>query len=164
MHVCCENGEPRWFLRQSSLGGLGTVVAQGDTLLLSTLSTVEPWMPVFESVLKRYDKDGNGVLSETEFKDDPDLGGHFGWLDTNDDGRLTAAEWDETRRLISIGDYGAIALKPGAARGEIQTEAVAWRFKKNLPFVAAPLMYEGLSIWRRTAASSHHSTRRRARC
>jgi outer membrane protein assembly factor BamB len=139
-----ETGEPRWFLRQSSMGGVGTVVSQGDTLLASTLSTSEPWIPPFESVLKKYDKDGNGELSEAEFKDDPDLGGHFGWLDTNEDRRLTAAEWNGTRRLISIGDFGAIALKPGAAKGEIKTDAVAWRFKRNLPYVAAPLVYQGV--------------------
>jgi outer membrane protein assembly factor BamB len=139
-----DTGEPRWFLRQSSMGGLGTAVAEGDTLLLSTLSTAEPWIPVFESVLRKYDKDANGELSEAEFRDDPDLGGHFGWLDTNQDGRLTAAEWNETRRLISVGDFGAIALRPGAARGEIAADAVAWRFKKNLPFVAAPLVYQGV--------------------
>jgi len=139
-----DTGEPRWFLRQSSMGGLGTVVSEGDTLLASTLSTSEPWIPTFESMIKKYDKDGNGELSEAEFKDDPDLGGHFGWLDTNEDHRLTAAEWNATRRLISIGDFGAIALKPRAARGEIKTDAVAWRFKKNLPYVAAPLLYQGV--------------------
>ena len=43
-------------------------------------------------------------------------------------------------------DWGlwAIALRLGAARGEINKEAFAWRFKKNLPFVAAPLVYEGV--------------------
>ena len=35
-------------------------------------------------------------------------------------------------------------MRLGAARGEINKEAFAWRFKKNLPFVAAPLVYEGV--------------------
>ncbi|HBY58554.1 MAG TPA: hypothetical protein DEH78_01950, partial [Solibacterales bacterium] len=139
-----DTGEPLWFLRQSSMGGLGTPVVDGDTLLVSTVSTPEPWLPPFSTVAAKFDKDKNGELSEAEFKDDPDLGGHFGWLDTNEDHRLTAAEWNETRRLISIGDYGAIALRPSAARGEIAANAVAWRFKKNLPFVAAPLAYQGV--------------------
>lgn len=139
-----DTGEPLWFLRQSSMGGLGTAVAEGDTLLASTVSTPEPWLPAFESMAQKYDKDKNGELSEAEFRADHDLGGHFGWLDTNEDGKLTAAEWNETRRMISIGDFGAIALKPGAAKGEIKTDAVAWRFKKNLPFVAAPLVYQGV--------------------
>ena len=94
--------------------------------------------------MKKYDNDRDGDLFEAEFRDDPDLGGHFGWLDTNADHRLTVAEWNETRRLISIGDFGAIALRPGAARGEIAGKAVAWRFKKNLPFVAALLVYQGV--------------------
>jgi outer membrane protein assembly factor BamB len=46
--------------------------------------------------------------------------------------------------MIAAGDFGAIALRPGAARGEIPTDAVAWRFKRNLPFVAAPLVYKSI--------------------
>ncbi|MDX2150292.1 MAG: PQQ-binding-like beta-propeller repeat protein [Bryobacteraceae bacterium] len=139
-----DTGEPRWFLRQSSSGSMGTVVADGDTLLASTYNTSEPWLPAFATVIAKYDKDKNGELSESEFKDDPDLGGHFGWLDANDDRRLTAAEWNETVRLISTGDFGTIALKPGAAQGEIKAEGVAWRFKKNLPYIPAPLLYQGV--------------------
>jgi outer membrane protein assembly factor BamB len=139
-----DTGEPLWFYRHSSMGGLGTVVAAGDTLLWSTLSTTEPWIPTLESALKKYDKDGNGELSHAEFRDDPDLGAHFGWLDANEDHRLTAAEWNEARRMISTGDFGTVALRPGAARGEIPAAGVVWRFRKNLPFVATPLVYEGV--------------------
>ena len=122
-----NTGEPLWFLRQASMGGLGTVLTQGDTLLLSTSGTAEPWIPVFESVLQKYDKDGNGELSEPEFQGDPDLGGHFGWLDSNEDHRLTAAEWNEARRLSVGTEFGAIALRPGKARGEIAAKGVTWR-------------------------------------
>ena len=72
------------------------------------------------------------------------MGGTFGWFDTNEDHRLTAGEWNEFRRIISTGDFGAIALKPGAALGEIDTKAVTWRFKRNLPYLAAPLAYQGV--------------------
>ncbi len=126
------------------MGGVGMVVADGDTLLASTLNTPEPWLPTFEIIASKLDKDKNGELSEAELKEDPELGPHFGWLDTNDDHRLTAAEWGATRRLISMGDYGAIAFKPGSAKGEIRTDSVAWRFKKNLPFIPAPLVYQGV--------------------
>src|SRR6185436_3250940 len=37
-------GERRWWLPVATSGALGTPVANGDTLMVSTLSTTEPWM------------------------------------------------------------------------------------------------------------------------
>ena len=76
-----DTGEQRWWMPIGSGGALGTPVATNGTLLVSTLSSTEPWMPNFESVLTMYDKDHDGRLSHEEFKVDKDLGEHFGWID-----------------------------------------------------------------------------------
>jgi outer membrane protein assembly factor BamB len=134
-------GEPLWWMPIASGGSLGTPVSAGGTLLVSTLSSTEPWMPTFESVLALYDKDHDGRLSHDEFKGDKDLGEHFGWIDANGDGFVTAEEWNEARSM-GIGDFGAIALQPGKARGKLEPQDVVWRFKKNLPYIPAPLVYK----------------------
>lgn len=135
-----DTGESRWWMPVGTAGALGTPVAAGNTLFVSTLSSTEPMMPTFASVLTMYDKDHDGRLSHDEFKGDKDLGEHFGWIDDNGDGFITEAEWNKARAL-GTGDFGAIALEPETLRGHLQSSAVRWRFKKNLPFIPAPLVY-----------------------
>ena len=71
------------------------------------------------------------------------MGEHFGWVDIDGDGVITDAEWNTTRNL-GTGEYGAIAVRPGAARGKLDASAVQWRFQKNLPYIPAPLLYENV--------------------
>jgi len=136
-------GESRWWMPIGSMGGVGTPVAHADTVLISTLNTSEPWMPTFEATLKQYDKDHDGRLSQQEFSADKDLGEHFGWIDANGDGFVTAEEWNAARS-VGMGDFGAIAIRPDKAQGKLDPQAALWRFKKNLPFIPAPLVYQNV--------------------
>jgi outer membrane protein assembly factor BamB len=136
-----ETGEQTWWMPIASGGSLGTPVSMGGTLLVSTLSSSEPMMPAFSSVLTMYDKNHDGRLSHDEFKGDKDLGEHFGWIDENSDGFITEAEWNKARSL-GQGEFGAIALEPEKLRGQLAPSAVTWRFKKNLPYIPAPLAYK----------------------
>jgi outer membrane protein assembly factor BamB len=133
-------GEPRWWSALGSMGALGTPVSSGETLFVVTSSTNEPWMPAFETVLAKYDKDKDGRLSLQEFRDDPELGEHFGWIDANSDNFIDAAEWN-TARAMGMGEFGAVAIRPDNARGQLGPGSIGWRFKKNLSFIPAPLVY-----------------------
>ena len=144
-----DTGEPRWWMPIGSGGSLGTPVSANGTLFVSTLGSTEPYMPTFESVLATYDKDRDGRLSHDEFKGDPDLGEHFGWIDTDGDGFITAPEWNAARNS-GIGEYGAIALQPGTAQGKLEAGSIRWRFKKNLPYIPAPLVYKDVYYMVRT--------------
>jgi outer membrane protein assembly factor BamB len=136
-------GEPRWWMPLASGGALGIPVAEGGTLLVSTLASSEPWMPTFASALAMYDKDHDGRLSHEEFKGDKDLGEHFGWIDANSDGFVTEEEWNYARSM-GVGDFGAVAIDVGKAKGKLESSLVRWRVKKNLPFIPAPLVYKGV--------------------
>jgi outer membrane protein assembly factor BamB len=138
-----SSGARRWWLPVASAGALGTPVAHGDTLMISTLGSNEPMMSTFASALATYDKDKDGRLSKDEFRADPDLGEHFGWIDENDDGFIDAKEWD-TARSLGLGDWGAIAVRPGNARGQLEAGAIRWRLQKNVPYIPAPLLYQGV--------------------
>ncbi len=138
-----DTGESLWWMPIGTAGSLGTPVAAGNTLFLSTLSSTEPMMPTFASALTMYDKDHDGRLSHDEFKGDKDLGEHFGWIDANSDGFITEAEWNKARAL-GDGEFGAIALEPEKLRGQTKPTAVRWRFKKNLPYIPAPLVYNNV--------------------
>jgi outer membrane protein assembly factor BamB len=135
-----DTGESRWWMPIGTAGAVGTPVATGSTLLVSTLSSSEPMIPAFDAVLAQYDKDHDGRLSHEEFKGDKDLGEHFGWIDSNSDGFITREEWNKARSL-GEGDFGAVAIRPEKAQGRLEASTVRWRFKKNLPYIPAPLVY-----------------------
>jgi outer membrane protein assembly factor BamB len=135
-----ENGESRWWMPLGSSGSMGTVVARGDTLFVSTLGSGEPMLPTLDSTLVKYDKDKDGRLSQLEFSGDEEMGEHFGWIDTDGDGFASSSEWN-TARNVGTADYGTIAVRPQDGRGKLAPDAVLWRFLKNLPYVPAPLLY-----------------------
>lgn len=138
-----ETGTRRWWMPVGSAGSTGVPVAAGDLLLFSTFGSTDPWMPTFESALERLDTSKDGRLSRPEFEKDPEIGEHFGWLDTNEDGQITAKEWNDARDMTT-GEFGAAALRPAGKKGELSTRDVLWRLKKNLPYVPAPLLHEGV--------------------
>ncbi|MBK8315642.1 MAG: hypothetical protein IPL01_17190 [Acidobacteria bacterium] len=67
----------------------------------------------------------------------------FGWIDENEDKVIVGEEWDKARSL-GQGEWGAIALRPGNARGQLAASTVRWRVQKNLPYIPAPLLYQGV--------------------
>jgi hypothetical protein len=138
------SGAQRWWLPVASGGAMGTPLAHGDTLMISTLGSNEPSMPTFAAVLSKYDKDKDGRLSLEEFRADPDLGEHFGWIDGNDDRFIDTQEWNKTR-AYEVGEWGAIAVRPGNARGQLEPGAIRWRLQKNIPYIPAPLLYRGVN-------------------
>jgi outer membrane protein assembly factor BamB len=136
-------GEPRWWRPLATGGSMGTALADGDTLWVSTLGSNEPGLPQFATALAQYDTDKDGRLSAPELLQDKAIGEHFGWIDTSDDKFITEAEWNVARSL-GMGAWGAIALKPGTARGLLPDDAVQWRVQKNVPYIPAPLVYQGV--------------------
>jgi hypothetical protein len=135
------SGTSLWWMRVASQGGIGTPVESGDSVLITTLAATEPWMPEFGAMLEKYDGNKDGRLSNAEFKGDPDLGEHFGWLDENSDGIVERSEW-ATASEMGVGEFGALAIRPDDAKGQLLPAAVRWRFQKNLPFIPGPLVYQ----------------------
>jgi outer membrane protein assembly factor BamB len=137
------SGEPRWWMPLSSQGAIGTAIAHGDTVIVSTLAGSEPWMEPFEAALKTFDADKDGKLSRPEWATDKGMGEHFGWVDADDNGSVDAAEYNDARAM-GVGEYGIAALRPAGLRGKIDPAAALWRFKKNLPYIPTPVVYNGL--------------------
>jgi outer membrane protein assembly factor BamB len=133
-------GEPLWWMPLGSSGSMGTAVGGGETIYVSTMGSTEPSLPTFDSVLDRYDTNKDRRLSHAEFLADKEMGEHFGWVDINGDEVITDAEWNTTRNL-GLGESGLIAVRPGSARGRLESSAVLWRVQKNLPYIPAPLLY-----------------------
>ncbi|MDQ3169718.1 MAG: PQQ-binding-like beta-propeller repeat protein [Acidobacteriota bacterium] len=136
-------GEPRWWMPLGSSGSMGVALAQGDTLLVSTLGANEPGLPQWAATVVQLDKDTDGRISPAELMQDQGLGEHFGWIDTSDDRFITEAEWNEARTL-GLGAWGVMAITPGSARGQLAETTVRWRFQKNISYIPTPLLYQGV--------------------
>jgi outer membrane protein assembly factor BamB len=136
-------GVHRWWTPIGTNGSMGVVLAQGTTLFVSTAGSNEPGLPQWGSTLAQYDKDKDGRISRAELLQDKELGEHFGWIDTSDDGFVVEAEWNVARTL-GMGDWGSVAVTPGVAQGQLPGTAVRWRVQKNVPYIPAPLLYQGV--------------------
>jgi outer membrane protein assembly factor BamB len=138
-----ENGERRWWMPIGSSGAMGTIVASDDTLFAATAGSNEPFLPPFEVALEKHDTDKDKRISEKEFSTAKDFAEHFGFFDHDGDAFISAAEWAKMR-TYGLGDFGAVAIRPGAARGRLGPQSVLWRFQKNLPYIPAPLVYQNV--------------------
>ena len=43
---------------------------------------------------------------------------------------------------MGVGEFGALAIRPDTAKGQLLPDAIRWRFQKNLPFIPGPLVYQ----------------------
>ena len=124
-----DTGEPQWWIPIGSSGSMGTPVAHGDTLYMSTTGSSEPTLPTFDAIVDKCDTNKDRRLSQAEFLADKEMGEHFGWVDIDGDSGAFDAEWNATE--TSGRKYGAIAVRPGTARGKLDTSAVQWRSEKS---------------------------------
>jgi outer membrane protein assembly factor BamB len=153
-----SNGRLNWEIAENT-SGASTPSASDDVIFVSTWNVLgeedqRAPMPEFSALLKKYDKNGDGFLSEQEFPADlkytarPELDAipnsqnfvAFKNADRNKDGQLDASEWEAFRTRVSgmTQDHGLLALKPDGS-----TARVLWRENTSVPEVPSPLLYNG---------------------
>jgi outer membrane protein assembly factor BamB len=117
-------------------------------------------LPSFEELLKKADKDGDGLISQAEFPEDlyvwqrPDSsfkGSNFSFknlfprIDRNSDGKISKEEWEA---ILAAGklwqaarrQHGIVAIRPDE-KGAVAESGVQWREKTGTPEVPSPLLY-----------------------
>lgn len=135
-------GKEIWVASVSSAFPCTTAVVGDDWLYYASWSPGKndaPW-PSWQSMLQRYDKNGDGQITPEEFPDEerPFMTG----ADVNHDGKITREDWDAILARNAESRNELIALKPGG-HGDITHTHVAWEFSKGLPYVPTPLYYQG---------------------
>ena len=102
----------------------------------------------FAEGLKRYDKDGDGLVAKTEVAGDGPmdrmLAGDYGFpaFDLDRDDRLDAREWDVFRAMLAS-ENGLLAVTLGGA-GDMTASAIRWRYQRPVPQVPSTLLYQGV--------------------
>jgi outer membrane protein assembly factor BamB len=151
-------GARLWSLPENT-SGASTPVASGDVIYVSTWNNLgeddqRPALPDFPALLKLYDKNGDGAISEAEFPEKllytarpgletiPNSQNYvaFRSVDRNRDGTIDAAEWEAFRNRVSTmaTDHGLLAI-----RVKEDKPVVIWRENTSIPEVPSPLLYKG---------------------
>ena len=64
-------------------------------------------------------------------------------MDTDQDQQLSKPEWDRHREVFSLAQNAAMAIRPGGT-GDVTKTHVDWVYRRGLPTVPSPLVYQGL--------------------
>jgi outer membrane protein assembly factor BamB len=129
-------GALRWHSRGAPWCPVASPVVAGDRLFYAGWApgqADEP-LPTFESVVKEFDKDGDGAIGLDEGP--PDIRA----FDLNHDGKIDRAEWQGIADFHKSGENTALMIRAGGA-GDVSSTHVAWKQARGLPVVPTPLAY-----------------------
>jgi outer membrane protein assembly factor BamB len=138
--VSVETGERRWWVGRTGGSIYSGPLLDRDRLFFVGEGSDTPMLPLFPEALHRYDTNKDGVISKEEAAALGPWTEHFGFMDADGDGRLDEREWT-AMATYGLKDFGLQAVRVGGS-GDITATATLWRFKKNLPQVPAPLLYQ----------------------
>jgi outer membrane protein assembly factor BamB len=102
----------------------------------------------FDEGLKRYDKNGDGLVAKGEIAgDDPmskALSPSYGFdaFDLDRDGKLNAKDWEVFRAMMAS-ENGLLAIKLGG-QGDMTAQSVRWKYQRPVPQVPSTLLYQGV--------------------
>jgi outer membrane protein assembly factor BamB len=141
-----ESGADRWVVNGLAACPCTTPTPGADGNLYvavwSNGSGNEPNMPPWEKLLEAMDQDRDGKLSPSDCKGSI-FGDLFSVNDQNHDGFIDADEWNRNIARMLEGKNAVLSIRPGG-QGDITDTHVVWRNDKGAPYVASPLVDDGL--------------------
>jgi outer membrane protein assembly factor BamB len=108
----------------------------------SSGSSNEPNIPPWDQLVAGMDKDRDSRLTAGECAGTM-FGDLFSVNDPNKDGFIVADEWNQMVARMFEGRNAVLAIRPGG-QGDVTETHVAWRNDKGAPYVASPLVHDGL--------------------
>jgi len=96
-------------------------------------------IPEFADVVAKVDADKNGKISAAEAPDEPTKR-NFPFIDLDKDGGMDAREWRQYQATMSAVN-AVLAIRVDAAKGDITTTNVVWRYHRAVPQLPSLLLY-----------------------
>jgi hypothetical protein len=134
-----ETGENVWWIGKQGNYPIGSPVLFGDLVIAVGTGGDTPEYPPFDTLLQQLDTNKDGKLSREECSKDPIMKDHFGWMDTDNDGIITRAEWDQKLKE-SVTEHGVTGNTIGGA-GDRTASNLVWRYTKSFSNLITPLIY-----------------------
>jgi outer membrane protein assembly factor BamB len=139
-------GENLW-----SLGGLGSSpvsspVLAGDLLFVNAPDHASEPPPPFSDLTKEHDADGDGLLVKSELEGSW-INNHFGFVDVDGNGSLSAEDWDALNNELVNENWGlyGIRLPGGPDQSHMQSQPeVIWNQRQSVAYIPSVLVYDGL--------------------
>jgi outer membrane protein assembly factor BamB len=103
-------------------------------------STEPPSVPTFGETLEKFDTDHDGKISRAEIG--WKSAQQFGETDLNHDGVLDERDWN-FYRARKTSQNNTVAIRAGG-KDDVTDTHVLWRFRKPVPNVPSPLLYNGV--------------------
>jgi outer membrane protein assembly factor BamB len=142
-----RTGERLWWVRGVTNAPAAPPLIVGDAVY--TLEPTGNGAPPFKQMLEQFDKNKDGKIALSEITGDgindnimrrifKSVDKHVG----NGNGVVTEEEWTAAFQL-SRADGGLVRTRLGG-KGDVTATNVVWRYMKGLPYVTAPLLYNGI--------------------
>jgi len=127
-----------------------TPIANGNLIYMASWSPGGDgmWRARMEGwgeALRRWDRDGNEILSRYEVRN-PDVLQRFLQIDIDHNRGLDRQEWERFAAVFRRAQNGILAIKPSSASGEQGESSILWRHSRGAPYVATPLLDQGI-LW-----------------
>jgi len=134
-----ETGDNLWWVGNQGSYLIGSPVLLGNLVIAVGTGSETPEYPSFDTLLQQLDTNKDGKLSREECSKDSMMRDHFGWVDIDNDGIITRAEWDQKLKE-SVAEHGVTGSTIGGA-GDRTASNLVWRYKKSFSNVITPLVY-----------------------
>jgi outer membrane protein assembly factor BamB len=156
-----KDGSERWWVGGLMGAGIPSP-ATGDGLIFVNAhfpggDPDDPMkLPDFAELLKKFDSNKDGKLSDVELPKDYVLFNRgstvavdnitvedlFSFIDKNRDGQIDKAEWEQAAVALAKRESSLVAIRP-VGQKDIGKDQIVWKEKRNLPEVPSPLYYQG---------------------
>jgi outer membrane protein assembly factor BamB len=147
-----SDGKRLWWTFGLARIVIPTPVPSGDMVYMASWtagsdnSTMRINMESWSEALRKYDRNGDGKLSQNELFFNPDLAARFFRMDVDQNGYLDKAEWERQVVVYQRAQNAVLAIKPSNAAGELPESALVWKCSRGAPYVATPLLDHGI-VW-----------------
>lgn len=134
------SGASRWFMAGLGAGPVSSPVLAGDLLFVNAPDQAPEPPPPFTELSGEHDADGNGLLTKQEVEGTWMIE-HFGFVDWDGDGMLSADDWKELNRSMETDSWGIHAIRLPAPETESK---IVWTSQQSVPYIPTGLFHDGV--------------------